>query len=204
MPESFRKMSFDNMLKSLPADTFLHWIEEEVAKRLLNHLKQASRVQKVLENLLSSMSKTNQNQLESDDSENTLTKSYVDTETIIHLCSNIKESYCNQVLTDNKNTMFRFCENSQKEISRILQIRVDQHSKLQLNDFVTTHRFVNKFIEETEKFCHRQCLSLRGTLASQVSYFGLYFLTFFLHIHFRPKNMPTLFIIPKCQRLLLF
>lgn len=149
------------MLKSLPADIFLKWLNDEIGKILLNHLQQASRVQKVLEKLLLSMKNTNNNP-------ESISDSFEDSETIAHLCSNIKNSYCDEVLSDNKTILFRFCEATQKEISRILQIRVEQHSKMQLNDFVSVYNFVNQFIEETEKFCNRQCLSLRGTLASQV------------------------------------
>ena len=139
-------------------------MQEQVQPCLLNHLDRASKVRKVLQGLLEVVMNPERRNEDPD------AFNFASSDVLVKMSDRIKDSYCEQILTDNKNVLFRLCEAAQKEVSKILLIRTEQHARSQLQDFTPIYHFVQSFIEESESFTHRQCLNLRGTLSSEVLY----------------------------------
>lgn len=104
----------------------------------------------------------------SGDTENEDLSEFGDSKMVKKFSVDIVESYCQQILNDNQNLLYRICEACQKEIARILQLRSEQQLRMQLTDFASLYNCIHDFIQQSEKYTSKQCLSLRGTISTQV------------------------------------
>ena len=153
----------EGSIRSLNTKEFLHWLEKDIAGPLIAQLQRATEVRAVMLDLFDLL---NHPETRKEHGISFVT-SAADPETLESLRARSSSEYYDQITLDNENVAIRLCETAHKELAKVIQLRSEQHIRVQLPDFVLIAQFIQSFMEDTEKYSQRQSMELRGVWATQ-------------------------------------
>ncbi len=80
----------------------------------------------------------------------------------------LPEDFFIHISNESKEIVYAITELTHVKTARILKTRNEVNSRLSMSEFVPFYDSIQKFIQETESFCGKQCHGLRSTLLAQV------------------------------------